>query len=81
MERTTAETIREISRDHLTNGNGLLFCLCGSAVGWVGGTVPVCEGLVEIPLSVASFDVWNHLNILEQAKLLAFKHNLFLQFI
>lgn len=51
MERTTAETIREISRDHLTNGNGLLFGQCVTAVGWVGGTVPDCEGLVEIPMT------------------------------
>ena len=51
MEKTTAETIKEISRDHLTNGNGLLFGQCVTAVGWVGGTVPECEGLVEIPMT------------------------------
>jgi len=51
VEKTTAETIKEISRDHLTNGNGLLFGQCVTAVGWVGGTVPECEGLVEIPMT------------------------------
>ena len=51
MGKTTAETIKEITRDHLTNENGLLFGQCVTAVGWIGGTVPDCEGIVEIPMT------------------------------
>ncbi|MBN8547711.1 MAG: hypothetical protein J0M12_00200 [Deltaproteobacteria bacterium] len=51
MGKTTAETIKEITRDHLTQGNGLLLGQCVTAVGWIGGTVPDCEGLVEIPMT------------------------------
>jgi pyruvate/2-oxoglutarate/acetoin dehydrogenase E1 component len=46
---TTADTIKAITRDHLTHGNGLLLGQCVTAVGWIGGTVPDCEGIVEIP--------------------------------
>ena len=48
---TLADTIREISRDHLENGNGLLLGQCISAVGWVNNTVPDCRGIVEFPMS------------------------------
>ena len=51
MGRTTAETIKEITRHHLTNGNGLLFGQCVTAVGWIGGTIPDCKGIVEIPMT------------------------------
>ena len=51
MGRTTAETIKEITLDHLTHGNGLLFGQCVTAVGWIGGTIPDCEGIVEIPMT------------------------------
>ena len=51
MGKTTAETIKEITRNHLKNGNGLLFGQCVTAVGWVGGTIPNCEGIVEIPMT------------------------------
>lgn len=51
MGKTTAETIKEITRHHLTEGNGLLLGQCVSAVGWIGGTVPDCKGLVEIPMT------------------------------
>jgi len=51
MGKTTAETIKEITRNHLTNDKGLLFGQCVSAVGWIGGTVPDCEGIVEIPMT------------------------------
>ena len=46
---TTADTIRELTREHLTQRNGLLFGQCVKAVGWIGGTVPDCEGIVELP--------------------------------
>lgn len=35
-----AETIREITRKHLVENNGVALGQCLSAVGWVGGTVP-----------------------------------------
>ena len=39
-QATLAETIREISRKHLEENNGLLLGQCVSAVGWINGTVP-----------------------------------------
>lgn len=48
---TVAETIQNITRKHLTEDNGLLFGQCVSAVGWIGGTVPDCKGIVEIPMT------------------------------
>lgn len=52
MGRTVADTIREITRDHLENNNGLLFGQCVTAVGWIGGTVPDAKrGIVEIPMT------------------------------
>ena len=44
---TVAETIKEATRDHLNLG-GLLLALNVSAVGWIGGTVPDCNGIVEL---------------------------------
>ena len=59
MGRTTAETINEITRNHLTHGDGLLLGQCVTAVGWIGGTVPDCEGIVELPMTdVAGFFLW-----------------------
>ena len=51
MGKTTAETINEVTRNHLTHGNGLLLGQCVTAVGWIGGTVPDCEGIVELPMT------------------------------
>ena len=51
---TVAETIRESTRIHLTSNNGLLFGQCLEAVGWVGGTVPDCEGIVELSMADVS---------------------------
>ena len=51
MGMTTAETIKKITRNHLTNDNGLLLGQCVTAVGWIGGTVPDCEGIIEIPMT------------------------------
>jgi len=48
---TVAETIKEISRDHLTRRNGLLMGQAISAVGWVNNTVPDCQGIVELPMT------------------------------
>ncbi len=51
MGVTTAETIKEITYNHLTKSNGLLLGQCITAVGWIGGTVPDCDGIVEIPMT------------------------------
>ena len=49
--KTTADVIKEITRNHLENDNGLLLGQCVSAVGWIGGTVPDCKNIVEIPMT------------------------------
>lgn len=54
---TVAETIRRITREHLTHHHGLALGQCLTAVGWVGGTVPEmteAEGLVELAMSDVS---------------------------
>lgn len=54
---TLAETIREHTRKHLLENNGLLYAQCVRAVGWIGGTVPELteeQGIVELPTSDAS---------------------------
>ena len=54
MAGTVAETIREATRVHLKEGNGLLFGECVSAVGWIGGTVPELteeDGIVELSMA------------------------------
>jgi acetoin:2,6-dichlorophenolindophenol oxidoreductase subunit beta len=53
MGATLAETISQITREHLENG-GLLFGQCLTAVGWVGGTIPQMteeEGIVELSMA------------------------------
>ena len=49
--RTVADTIREITKRHLTQNNGLLLGESISAVGWVNNTVPNCPGIVELPMT------------------------------
>jgi pyruvate dehydrogenase E1 component beta subunit len=52
MERMTlAETIKEITRKHLEEDNGLLFGQCVTAVGWINGSVPDCKNIVELPMT------------------------------
>jgi pyruvate dehydrogenase E1 component beta subunit len=51
---TVAETIKQITRDHLTKNHGLALGQCLTAVGWVGGTVPEMreeDGLVELSMA------------------------------
>ena len=50
-EMTVAETIKEITRDHLLNHNGLLLGQAITAVGWVNNTVPDCKGIIELPMA------------------------------
>lgn len=52
MARTVAQTIKEITRAHLKENQGLFLGQCVTAVGWIGGTVPEMteeEGIVELP--------------------------------
>ena len=59
MATTVAETIRESTRRHLTEGRGLLFGQCVTAVGWIGGTVPAMteeEGIVELSMADVARD-------------------------
>ncbi len=54
MAKTVAETIKEITRKHLEENNGLLFGQAITAVGWVNNTVPDCKNIVEFPMSDVS---------------------------
>jgi pyruvate/2-oxoglutarate/acetoin dehydrogenase E1 component len=49
--RSLADTIREVTRKHLEENNGLLLGQAVSAVGWVNNTVPDVEGIVELPMT------------------------------
>lgn len=49
---TTGETIREITRKHVTENNGLVLCQALTAAGWVANTVPALQ---------------NHSNLVEQS--------------
>jgi len=51
MAKTLRETIKEISRKHLTENNGIMLGECLSAVGWVNNTVPDCQNLVELAMT------------------------------
>src|SRR3989344_8182023 len=54
---TSAETIREITRNHLLKNRGVALGQCLTAVGWVGGTVPELReenGLVELSMADVS---------------------------
>jgi pyruvate dehydrogenase E1 component beta subunit len=50
MGKTLRETIKGITRKHLTENNGIILGECLSAVGWVNNTVPDCKNLVELPM-------------------------------
>lgn len=51
VEKTVADTIREISRKHLLYNNGLILGQALTAVGWVNNTVPDCKGIIELPMT------------------------------
>ncbi len=52
MERTVADTIREITREHLEKNDGYLMGQCITAVGWIQNTVPpIQKGIVEFPMN------------------------------
>lgn len=48
---TVAQTIKEITRHHLEQADGLLLGQNVSAVGWVNGTVPDTRNIVELPMT------------------------------
>lgn len=53
MEATLADTIREITRNHLKRNDGLLLGQAISAVGWVNSSVPddCMENIIELPMA------------------------------
>ncbi len=51
MARTLGETIKELTRKHLEENNGLIMGQCLSAVGWVNNTVPDTINIVELPMT------------------------------
>lgn len=54
MATTVRDTIKEITRKHLTEGKGKCYGQCLTAVGWVGGTLPEMyeeEGMVELSMA------------------------------
>src|SRR5690348_10669116 len=51
---TSAESIKQITRDHLVTHHGIALGQCLTAVGWVGGTVPElteADGLIELSMA------------------------------
>ena len=54
MGKTVRETIKEITRKHLSEGLGKCYGQCLTAVGWVGGTLPEMyeeDGMVELSMA------------------------------
>ena len=54
MAATVRDTIKEITRKHLTEGKGKCYGQCLTAVGWVGGTLPELyeeDGMVELSMA------------------------------
>jgi acetoin:2,6-dichlorophenolindophenol oxidoreductase subunit beta len=54
MAGTLAETIKEITKKHLEEENGLIMGQCLSAVGWVNNTIPDTKNIVEFPMTDVS---------------------------
>ena len=54
MEKTVRETIKKITLSHLKKNKSLILGQCLSAVGWVGGTIPILkekEGITELSMA------------------------------
>jgi len=54
MAATVRDTIKEITRKHLTENKGKCYGQCLTAVGWVGGTLPEMyedEGMIELSMA------------------------------
>jgi len=57
MATTVRDTIKEITRKHLSEGKGKCYGQCLTAVGWVGGTLPEMyeeDGMVEFSMADVS---------------------------
>lgn len=50
-QRNLAQTIKEITKEHLEENNGLLLGQSITAVGWVNNTVPDCKNIIELPMT------------------------------
>lgn len=52
MAGTVADTIRELTRRHIAENNGLVIGQCLTAVGWVQNTIPPqTKGIEELPMT------------------------------
>ncbi|MFX4223896.1 MAG: transketolase C-terminal domain-containing protein [Thalassobaculum sp.] len=52
MARTVADTIRELTREHIDANDGMVLGQCLTAVGWVQNTVPEqTKGIHELPMT------------------------------
>jgi len=52
MAETVADTIRELTRRHIAENDGIVIGQCLTAVGWVQNTIPRQEeGMVELPMT------------------------------
>lgn len=52
MAKTVAETIRDITKNHLNKSNGVVMGQCLSAVGWVQNTIPAQKkGIIELQMT------------------------------
>ncbi|GAB6054609.1 hypothetical protein JCM17960_34290 [Magnetospira thiophila] len=52
MAATVADTIRELTREHIEQRDGIVIGQCLTAVGWVQNTIPAQEkGMVELPMT------------------------------
>jgi len=54
MAKTVRDTIKDITRNHLSSNKGKCYGQCLTAVGWVGGTLPEMyedEGMIELSMA------------------------------
>jgi transketolase C-terminal domain/subunit len=54
MEKTVRDTIKDITRKHLSDKKGKCYGQCLTAVGWVGGTLPEMyeeDGMIELSMA------------------------------
>jgi acetoin:2,6-dichlorophenolindophenol oxidoreductase subunit beta len=55
MEKTVAETIKNLTKLHIKKGKGVVIGQCLTAVGWVQNTVPAQKkGIIELPMTDVS---------------------------
>ena len=49
--KTVAEVIKQITKKHLCQDNGILLGQAITAIGWVNDTVPRCNNIIELPMA------------------------------